>query len=79
MRLIKVDQDNIFIDGDFIEIEDVTAELLEDIVDHAMHDKLVFDIHPNNRHPLATFLRIVEKDAQPDSPFRKNYLQANQK
>ncbi|MCU0105662.1 hypothetical protein N7603_08320 [Acholeplasma vituli] len=79
MRLIKVDQDNIFIDGDFIEIEDVTAELLEDIVAHAMNDQVVFDIHPGNRHPLATFLRIVEKDAQPDSPFRKNYHQVNQK
>lgn len=79
MRLIKVDLENVFIDGDFIEIEDVTAELLESIVDHAMNDQLVFDIHPSNRHPLATFLRIVEKDAQPDSPFRKNYHLVNQK
>lgn len=79
MRIVKMDHENVVIDGDFVEMHDITTELLDEIVISAMEDKVLFDIHPSNRTPLAEFFRIVEQDARPSSPIRQQYHQANAK
>ena len=70
-----MDIESIVIDGDFLEFKEVTTELLDQIVKEAMNDEVIFDIHPGNKSPLAEFFRIVEKDAQPGSPYRKAYAE----
>lgn len=79
MRIVKMDREIVVIDGDFVEMQDITTELLDEIVVSAMEDKVVFDIHPSNRTPLAEFFRIVEQDSSPNSPVRQQYKQANLK
>ena len=50
-----MDHENVVIDGDFVEMHDITTELLDEIVVSAMEDKVLFDIHPSIEHHLQNF------------------------
>ncbi|MDY0346828.1 MAG: hypothetical protein RBQ70_04075 [Acholeplasma sp.] len=79
MRIVKMDYENVVIDGDFVELHDITTELLDQIVKQAMQDEVLFDINPSNRSPLAEFFRMVENDSRPNSPFRQHYQELSSK
>ncbi|MBM7453843.1 hypothetical protein JN09_001176 [Acholeplasma morum] len=79
MRIVKMEYENVVIDGDFVELHDITTELLDQIVKQAMQDEALFDINPSNISPLAEFFRMVENGSRPNSPFRQHYLELSSK
>lgn len=68
-KIIVKEDGKLFFDDEEKQTGDLTPEVLIEIINNALDDKIEFDIEGSQ--PLASFFNTIKGETNPDAEFRK--------